>query len=196
MSDSDREKTSCEECHFVSKSTLGLNIHMGKVHAKLGKQNKPTKLNFNEKKELIVKKLKIKETLSVNWKNVFKQYKKKQSEGAKFIYLFKYPPKDPEVDFKKFDKKLRDYPDYQKKVKEMIFNPKNDITSFWTSVMRLFRRDLRKFSEKREINLEFVNLENTEVKNYTANIQSYRQITDVCYQKIVSLLLFCQIAFL
>ena len=187
MGDSDREKSCCEKCQFVSKSPHGLTIHMGRVHGKLGKQNKPTKLKMNEEKELIVKKLKIKERLRVNWKNVFTQYKKKQSKSAKFIYLFKYPPEDPEVDFKNFDQNLRDYPAYQKKVKEMIFSPKNDITSFWTSVMILFRKDLTKYSKNRNINLELFNLENTEVENYTKNVQSYRQITDVCYEKIVSL---------
>ena len=120
MGDSDREKSCCEKCQFVSKSPRGLTIHMGRVHRKLGKQNKPTKLKMNEEKELIVEKLKIKERLRVNWKNVFTQYKKKQSKSAKFIYLFKYPPEDPEVDFKNFDQNLRDYPAYQKKVLKMI----------------------------------------------------------------------------
>ena len=73
----DTEKRWCEECQLLTKSPHGLNIHMGKVHGKLGKQLKPKKLKMDEEKELIVKKLKIKERLRVNWKNVFTQYKKK-----------------------------------------------------------------------------------------------------------------------
>ena len=47
--------------------------------------------------------------------------------------------------------------------------------------------DLKKYSKQTRINLELFNLENTQVENFSKNVQNYRQIIDVLYQKIVSL---------
>ena len=184
----DKRNRYCEKCDLTTSTPRGLNIHKGKVHGKLRKEIKPKKLKMKKEKELKLKKLKIKELGIVNWKNLYKQYKKKQSESAKFNQFFKYAPTHPQIDFKKFDQKFRDNPVHIKnKVKEKIFCPNLDTTSFWTYVVKLFKMDLKKYSKQTRINLELFNLENTQVENFSKNVLNYRQIIDVLYQKIVSL---------